>query len=400
MQNKIIMLALLLAPAILTAQTTVNMHRGTFSNTSIEQDDGSNQKRPLNAIDGLGRRTPTFVPVIVDGKVLYYNKEYGYLVNHNPQAGAYDSMAEQTLYSEPAPVRPNPHADFDSPKVKAWPFEALGADKLNGALSGLGVNVAVFDSGISPHNQFTAGMVDVLDMTGSSKVDDEYGHGTAVAGIIVGNGFGDTGFRGIAPGAKIKSYKIATKNGVTDNTYIAKAINMVFEYNKENPNNKISIINISYGLSGDDPTLKNALRSAYESGITIIAPSGNSGQGFLVYPAAYDFVIAVGGISYHRKPMKLSNFGEGLAVVAPAAGIYAPDNFGEYSWVRGTSFASAYITGSVALISQAYKNKYGRLPTPQEVYNTLQKISVQLPDVPKNKQGFGLPDVSKINAAI
>jgi hypothetical protein len=78
----------------------------------------------------------------------------------------------------------------------------------------------------------------------------------------------------------------------------------------------------------------------------------------------------------------------------------ALDNKNGYQWVKGTSFSSAYVAGIAILITQAYKEKYGADPAPQQVLAVLKEISSPLKSVPAGKQGFGLPDASKIRRAV
>ena len=170
----------------------------------------------------------------------------------------------------------------------------------------------------------------------------------------------------------------------------------ILEYNRQNPNAKINIVNISYGLEEDNYELRNKLAEVYSSGITIVSASGNDGRKGLLYPAGYNFVFAAGSMDKNKQISAFSNWGEGLDFILPGSGLKTLGLNNDYVWVRGTSFSSAYLTGVAALATQAYKNKYNRLPSPQELYEVLQKISTQLPSVPYLKQGYGVPDASKI----
>ena len=319
-----------------------------------------------------------------------------------------DSFKQVPLNKEekptpPKPNRPTPRPgnynivywtnfiDTQSSKEREWATKVL--DVKNISLDGKGVLVAVLDSGIKSHSQFDGANIEILDITGHNDPFDFCGHGTAVAGIIVGRSFND--FRGIAPAVNLKSYKIADESGTTNNTYIINALDSILEYNRQNTD-KISIINISYGLEQDNAELRNKLAEAYSSGITIISASGNDGKEGLLYPAAYDFVFAAGSIDKDKKLSDFSNWGKGLDFVLPGSSLKTLGLNNDYVWVRGTSFSSAYLTGVAALATQAFKNKNGRLPTPQELYEVLQKISTPVKTIPLAKQGFGVPDASKI----
>lgn len=278
------------------------------------------------------------------------------------------------------------------PQEQEWATKIL--DIKNLTLDGSGVQVAILDSGIKPHRQFDGANIEIVDITGGNDPFDFCGHGTAVAGIIVGQRGND--FKGIAPGVNLKSYKIADESGTTNNTYIINALESILEYNRQNPNRKINIINISYGLEEDNFELRNKLAEVYSSGITIISASGNDGKQGLLYPARYNFVFAVGSMNKDKTLSEFSNWGKELDFILPGSGLKTLGLNNDYIWVRGTSFSSAYLTGIAALATQAFKNKYGYLPSPQELYEVLQKISTPVRTIAPMKQGYGVPDASKI----
>lgn len=282
--------------------------------------------------------------------------------------------------------------DSQRPQEKDWATKLL--DTKNLSLDGRGVQVAILDSGIKQHTQFIGANIEVLDVTGQNDPFDFCGHGTAVAGIIVGRPSNE--FKGIAPAVNLKSFKIADESGTTNNNYIIRALENVLEYNRQNPNAKINIVNISYGLTQDNDELRNKLAEVYSSGVTIISASGNDGRQGLLYPANYNFVFATGSIDSDKNISGFSNWGEGLDFVLPGSGLMTLGLNNNFVWVKGTSFSSAYLTGIAALATQAFKNKYNRLPSPQELYEVLQKISTPIKAVAPIKQGYGVPDASKI----
>ncbi len=284
--------------------------------------------------------------------------------------------------------------NFIEPTVSQQEWATKVLDTKNLTLDGSGVNVAILDSGIKPHRQFDGANIEILDITGYKDPFDFCGHGTAVAGIIVGQRGDD--FKGVAPGVNLKSYKIADESGTTNNTYIINALESILEYNRQNPSAKINIINISYGFETDNYELKNKLAEVYSSGIAIISASGNDGKQGLLYPAKYDFVFAAGSMNQDKTVSDFSNWGQELDFILPGSGLKTLGLNNDYVWVRGTSFSSAYLTGIAALATQAFKNKYGYLPSPQQLYEILQKISTPVRTIIPIKQGYGVPDASKI----
>ena len=298
----------------------------------------------------------------------------------------------------PAPRPGNYHViywtNFIEPAVVQQEWATKILDTKNLTLDGRGVNVAILDSGIKPHKQFDGANIEIVDITGDGDPFDFCGHGTAVAGIIVGQR--DNDFKGIAPGVNLKSYKIADESGTTNNTYIISALESILEYNRQNPSKKINIVNISYGLEEDNYELRNKLAEVYSSGITIISASGNDGRQGLLYPAKYNFVFAAGSMNRDKTLSDFSNWGKELDFILPGSGLKTLGLNNNYVWVRGTSFSSAYLTGIAALATQAFKNKYGYLPSPQQLYEILQKISTPVKTIAPVKQGYGVPDASKI----
>ncbi len=136
--------------------------------------------------------------------------------------------------------------------------------------TGAGIGVALIDSGISNHPDLYQGILPFSRVVyqhsfvpGNSNADDQFGHGTHIAGLIAGDGLSSTGFlftktfKGIAPGANIVNLRVLDGNGeATDSEVIAainQAITMKSTYH-------IRVINLSLGRAIYE-TYK--LRSAY-----------------------------------------------------------------------------------------------------------------------------------------
>ena len=182
----------------------------------------------------------------------------------------------------------------------------IGADTPGtAALTGAGVGVALLDTGVAPVAGLPAGqIVNGPDLSFESQAPglrylDTYGHGTHMAGIIVGNDTA-TGTKGLAPGVKLTSVKLGTANGAVDVSQVIAAIDWVTQNRTNDPANPIRVINLSYGSGGDpaawtDP-LQFAVEQAWKAGIVVVAAAGNDGSAAptLSDPATDPFVIAVG----------------------------------------------------------------------------------------------------------
>ena len=145
--------------------------------------------------------------------------------------------------------------------------------------------------------------------------------------------------------------KIFDENGYTTTASIICAINWAIE-------NKIDIINMSFGTYYPSKILKKYIDKATEYGIVIVAAVGNDG-GFknryrIMYPAKYDNVIAVGSGDENGVSI-FSNNSIDLDFVAPGTPISIDIN-GGHANITGTSVSCAYITSVLALIWSINRN--------------------------------------------
>ena len=186
--------------------------------------------------------------------------------------------------------------------------------------TGSGIGVALIDSGVNQHLDLYSGILPVSRVvynqsfaSGNSSTNDQYGHGTHIAGLIAGDGLASTGplfsqtFKGIAPNAKIANLRVLDANGAgTDSEVIAainEAISLKSKYN-------IRVINLSLGRAVFesyqlDP-LCQAVEQAWKNGIVVVVAAGNygrylptSGYSTVTSPGNDPYVITVGAM----KPM-------------------------------------------------------------------------------------------------
>ncbi|MGG0656145.1 S8 family peptidase [Rummeliibacillus pycnus] len=263
----------------------------------------------------------------------------------------------------------------------------------NQNLTGQGVKVAVFDTGVA--NIPTLANVKkysfVEDNPETPEDDrsplDTDGHGTAVAGIIagqVGRQLADGNLVGVAPDVDLYSVKVFDPTGAEMET-VLKAVEWAIE-------NNIDIINMSFGTEQDDPILYQAIKQAHLAGITMVAAAGNEGNTNAVdYPAKYSEVIAVSSIDNYKRLWKKSNTGSQVEYTAPGVGIFTLSPTENYVQMTGTSMSAPHITGMIALLKQQYPTY-----TPSELRGVLRNYTIDLGDVGRDPlYGYGL-----INTAI
>ncbi|MDH4170911.1 MAG: S8 family serine peptidase [Acidimicrobiia bacterium] len=181
----------------------------------------------------------------------------------------------------------------------------LGDDVLRSGFDGSdgsGVDVALIDSGVSPVDGLNGDNVlygpDLSMEAASPEVAflDTYGHGTHMAGIIVGE---RDAAPGIAPGARLVSVKVAGSDGATSIAQVVAGIDWVVDHHDTDGLN-IRVLNLSLGQAGvtshiGDP-LSAAVERAWDAGIVVVVAAGNRGetQAHLDSPAIDPYVLAVG----------------------------------------------------------------------------------------------------------
>jgi subtilisin len=111
-------------------------------------------------------------------------------------------------------------------------------------------------------------------------------HGTHVAGIVGGRGTA-SGFRGVAPGVTLRSYRVfPDRGGGASNFDIAKAIDTAIA-------DKCDIINMSLGGGPKDDLTRAAIIRALNSGAIVVVAAGNDDRDPVSFPAAFTECTAV-----------------------------------------------------------------------------------------------------------
>ncbi|MFN7728598.1 MAG: S8 family serine peptidase [Bdellovibrio sp.] len=183
---------------------------------------------------------------------------------------------------------------------------------------GQGSRVMVLDTGIDKeHPALKPNFEKARDFSGSGAglpypEADVVGHGTHCAGTIAAALSAD-GFAGVAPSAKLLAGKVCSEQGCS-NIAVTAGINWGIQ-------EKVDVISMSLGGPFATAAEKRAAEAAERAGITIVAASGNDGQGRVSFPAAFPTVLAVGAINDKIVKTDFSNWGPELDIVAPGAGV-------------------------------------------------------------------------------
>jgi len=267
----------------------------------------------------------------------------------------------------------------DQPEIIPWGIERINAPKAWDITQGAGVKVAVMDTGMDIyHPDLTDNIKGGINIVEPGRPpNDDNGHGTHVAGTIAAakNGYGVIG---TAPKASLYAVKVLTSNGKTSLSFLLEGVNWCI-------NNKMDVINMSFGGTEDMPEFRAAVLNAYEAGIIIIAAAGNYSQSEALYPAAYyPQVIAVSAINQQDAVMGFSNSGYPVAFTAPGDRIHSTFGNGNYTMMSGTSMSAPHISGLAALaISRGITGC-------NNVRQAMQSAAVPLPGYSARQQGWGV----------
>jgi type VII secretion-associated serine protease mycosin len=238
-------------------------------------------------------------------------------------------------------------ASADAVRDKQWYLKSLKIAQAHEITKGAGVTVAIVDTGAAKHSDYAKNLKPGRNFTSAGSSvgqSDTDGHGTAMTGLIVGHGrSADDGILGIAPEAKAVPVKVVG----SDDNQLGPATNRGIAWAAQSG---AKVINVSLS-TGPSLGLKQAVESASTNDVVVVAGSGNRPAILqLGYPAAIPGVLAVGAVDRSGKHASFSVGGEAIQLCAPGVDMETTGRNGTYVVGRGTSDATAVVSGAVALV--------------------------------------------------
>ena len=309
-------------------------------------------------------------------------------------------------------------AQFDEPvgtDRDSFPLEAMGVDRAverlasQGRAPGEGVVVAVLDSGVEP----STGIPIVERVEAGSKAPPDYYHGTAVAGLIAGPPRADGNAVGVAPAAQILDVQVyddpaqdssAENSALEVGNVVAGLDQVIARLGQLN----IRVVTIALQLPHDE-AVRERVQRLWDLGVVVVAPSGNRpgedglpGLGdeyeehrpgedaaALIHPADYPGVVAASATTtgYDDAPATafvVENSQTDIAAPTAYAVSYSVQSGTCYLEVPATSWATAYVSGVLALLRSAHPSD-----TPAEAVSRLRYTAAGRPDLPNTLVGAG-----------
>lgn len=290
--------------------------------------------------------------------------------------------------------------------------------------------IAVIDSGVEARDDFGDRLIRQVDFTttGPNSEGDGYGHGTLVAGLAAGGGYG---YAGVEPRARILSLDVLDDTGVGRVSDLLDACDWILA-NKDRY--RIGVVNFSVNAAGggsarNDP-LDRAVEKLWLNGIVVVAAAGNDAvagaeSGVRFAPANDPLVITVGAADTNGTAGSGDDFAapwsswgktvDGFSkpeIAAPGRFLSGPvprDSLmystnpsrrvaegrqrkgdGTYMWMSGTSFAAPIVAGAAASVLARHPDW-----TPDQVKGALMATANALTGYdPPGPLGVGIVDVN------
>lgn len=291
---------------------------------------------------------------------------------------------------------------------------------------GEGIGLAVVDTGIWPHGDFTSGKNRVIGfcdiINGRKNPYDDNGHGTHVAGIIGGNGYlSKEDYIGVAPRCNLIGVKVLNHKGDGNISDVLAGLQWIID-NKKKYN--IRIVNISVGTTSKNDLDENSMlvkgvNAVWDTGIVVVVAAGNNGPNpmSISTPGISRKVITVGSSDdnytvevFGSKKKDYSGRGPTNAcirkpdVIAPGSNIvsckvlkgqqgriYPRGKYPSmYTIKSGTSMSTPIVSGAIALLLSKHPNM-----TNKDVKLKLRTSTIDLGH-PWSKQGWGLLNIPKL----
>lgn len=260
--------------------------------------------------------------------------------------------------------------------------------------------VGVVDTGVDGAHPALKGKVVAFKniATGSTTPKDEDTHGTHVSGIIAGAKIDGLQI-GVYPGAKL--VVAAALSGIAD---MLKGLQWIMDPdgNPETPDQPF-VVNNSWHIGGADPEpFYRVIEAFKEADILLAFSAGNAGQSGITKPKEHPLTFTSAAVDEAGVIASFSSWGpamyNGTSVQKPEIAsmgvqVYSTLPGGKYGKMSGTSMASPFTAGAVALLGAYFPDKSPYLIAEVLRQTTVEQQSGQFVREWHKQMGYGLLDV-------
>ena len=279
--------------------------------------------------------------------------------------------------------------------VEPYGLKMMEVDKLvkQTGEKGNGIVVAILDTGIDKnHDELKNNIISMVNFTGEgsfSNVHDGSGHGTHVAGIV----------KSVAPEVSLLICKVLDSRGSGSYAGITQGIKYATTW-RGKKGEKVRVINMSLGGPVSDIRLQKAILDACDAGIIVNVAAGNEGDNDpetfeYSYPGSYNECVTIGACDRNSKIANFSNEHLEIDLISPGVHVTSTYPQNRYATLSGTSMATPFVSGALALLIKIGEKQFRRTLTESEIYSLLVKTCCSL-GYKKSTEGNGLPKLTKL----
>lgn len=207
---------------------------------------------------------------------------------------------------------------------------------------GKSIKIAVLDTGIADHPDLPKPIATRSFINGQTVFDGN-GHGTHCSGTALGrNGLG------VAPDAELLIGKVLSNQGSGGSGGIAAGVRWAADQGAD-------IISMSLGGGGSDSGTNQAIDYAWAKGCYVIAAAGNSGYNganTIGWPARYLGCLCNASYQQDGRISSFSSGGREIDWATPGSQIISASTRGGYATMSGTSMATPFGAGLLALVKE------------------------------------------------
>jgi subtilisin family serine protease len=182
---------------------------------------------------------------------------------------------------------------------------------------------------------FSTEMGNRIDDDDDDLIDEAFGHGTHVAGIV----------HTVAPRAILLPIRVLNDDGVGSLWDLILGLQLAHEYGA-------TVVNLSLSLSGYSEFFEHALSKLDQAGISLVGAAGNHGWQDPVYPATSPLVLGVAALDTVEAVAAFSGAGPLISVAAPGTSVMSSYPGDLMVGGTGTSMATPIVSGTIAIVRE------------------------------------------------